>query len=63
VFVTIAFAGTGVPLFNTITTNWVFKTGYEIVATPLTYLVVNYLKRSEGVDVFDRDTRLLPLEL
>jgi queuosine precursor transporter len=63
VFVTIAFAGTGVPLMNTITTNWVFKTGYEIIATPLTYLVVNYLKRAEGVDVFDRDTPLLPIEL
>ena len=48
---------------NTITTNWVFKTGYEIVATPLTYLVVGYLKRTEGVDVFDRDTPLLPIEI
>ena len=63
VFVTIAFAGTGVPLMNTITTNWVFKTGYEVLATPLTYLVVNYLKRSEGVDVFDRDTPMVPIEL
>jgi uncharacterized integral membrane protein (TIGR00697 family) len=63
VFVTIAFAGTGVPLMNTITTNWVFKTGYEVLATPLTYLVVGYLKRSEGVDVYDRDTPLVPIEL
>ena len=63
VFVTIAFAGTGVPLLNTISTNWVFKTAYEIVATPLTYLVVGYLKRTEGVDVYDRDTPLVPIEI
>lgn len=63
VFTTLAFAGTGTPLLNTIVTNWLFKTGYEILATPLTYLVVNYLKRTEGVDVYDRETKLLPLEL
>ena len=63
IFVTIAFAGTGAPLMNTITTNWVLKSGYEIIATPLTYLAVGYLKRAEGVDVYDRDTRLVPIEL
>jgi queuosine precursor transporter len=63
IFVTIAFAGTGTPLLNVIVTNWVLKTAYEVLATPLTYAVVNYLKRSEGVDVFDRDTRLLPVEI
>ncbi len=63
VFVTIAFAGTAVPLMNTITTNWVLKSGYEIIATPITYLVVGYLKRTEGVDVYDRDTRFVPIEI
>jgi queuosine precursor transporter len=64
VFVTIAFAGvTGVPLFNTISTNWALKSAYEIIATPITYLVVGYLKRTEGVDVYDRDTRFVPIEL
>ena len=62
VFVTIAFVGAGVPLWNTITTNWGFKTAYEILATPLTYWVVGYLKRTEGVDVYDRDTPLVPIE-
>ena len=62
IFTTIAFAGTA-PLMNTISTNWVVKVGYEVVATPITYAVVNYLKRSEGVDVYDRDTPLLPLEV
>jgi queuosine precursor transporter len=63
VFITIAFAGTGAPLVNQIVTNWVVKTGYEVLATPLTYAVVNYLKRAEGVDVYDRDTKLVPVEI
>ena len=29
--------------------HWLVKTGIEIVATPLTYLVVNYLKKKESV--------------
>jgi uncharacterized integral membrane protein (TIGR00697 family) len=62
IFTTIAFAGTA-PLVNTMTTNWVVKVGYEIIATPLTYAVVNHLKRAEGVDVYDRETRLLPVEV
>jgi uncharacterized integral membrane protein (TIGR00697 family) len=63
IFITVAFAGTGAPLLNTIITNWALKSGYEIVATPITYAVVAYLKRSEGVDVYDRDTPLVPIEI
>jgi hypothetical protein len=40
--------------------QWLFKICYETAATPLTYLVVNYLKRHEGVDVYDRDTNFNP---
>jgi uncharacterized integral membrane protein (TIGR00697 family) len=53
VFVTVAFAGTGAPLLDPILTTWAIKVGYEAVATPLTYAIVNHLKRSEGVDVYD----------
>ncbi|MEO8290003.1 MAG: queuosine precursor transporter [Gaiellaceae bacterium] len=53
IFVTIAFAGTGTDLVNAIVTTWVIKVGWETAATPLTYAVVNYLKRAEGVDVYD----------
>ncbi len=28
--------------------------------TPVTYWVVNHLKKSEGVDVFDKDTKFSP---
>ncbi len=39
---------------------YLFKVVYEVVATPLTYLVVNSLKRSEGMDPFDYGTRFSP---
>ncbi|MGH2593706.1 MAG: queuosine precursor transporter, partial [Anaerolineae bacterium] len=48
---------------GTIVTQWLFKSVYEAVATPLTYLVVNRLKRAEGEDVFDRDTDFNPFRL
>jgi hypothetical protein len=58
IFVTIAFAGRGVSLANPILTTWAIKVGWETLATPLTYAIVNYLKRSEGVDVYDYPPRL-----
>ena len=48
---------------GTIVTQWLFKSAYEAVATPATYLVVNRLKRAEGLDVFDRDTDFNPFKL
>ena len=63
VFVVVAFFGT-IPLAGlvaAIVAQWLFKSVYEAAATPLTYLVVNALKRHEGVDVYDRDTDFNPL--
>ncbi|HYH11280.1 MAG TPA: queuosine precursor transporter [Thermomicrobiales bacterium] len=63
VFVLIAFGGvfsTGV-LQDMVVTNWVLKTAYETVMTPVTYLVVNKLKQVEGIDTFDRDTNFSPV--
>lgn len=63
VFITLAFAGT-IPLDGLVATmgaQWAAKTLYEVAATPLTYLVVNFLKRQEGLDVYDRDTSFNPL--
>ncbi len=64
-FVTLAFLGTmpGSALLNTIVTAWLFKTLYEVVATPLTYVIVNGLKQAEGVDVFDEVTDFNPLAI
>jgi len=63
VFISLAFAGTipGKGLAAAIVTQWLAKSIYEAAATPLTYMVVNFLKRKEGVDVYDRDTRFNPL--
>jgi queuosine precursor transporter len=55
IFVTIAFAGTGTDLLNPILTTWAIKVAWETAATPLTYAIVNYLKRRDGVDAYYRD--------
>ncbi len=48
-------------LFLTLTvTNYLFKVTIEVLMTPLTYLVVNALKRAEGEDHYDRDTNFNP---
>jgi hypothetical protein len=62
VFIIIAFGGTlsWALILGIILTHWLVKTGYEVVATPFTYMVVNFLKRKEGVDTFDRDTNFNP---
>ena len=41
-------------------TQWVLKVSWEALLTPVTYLVVGWLKRREGVDVFDRATDFSP---
>jgi uncharacterized PurR-regulated membrane protein YhhQ (DUF165 family) len=41
-------------------TNWALKVAWEVVLTPVTYAVVGFLKRREGVDVFDRGTNFTP---
>jgi uncharacterized integral membrane protein (TIGR00697 family) len=61
-FVFIAFAGT-VPmelLTAVMVSNYVFKVGFEVVATPLTYTIVRYLKRVENADVYDYKTDFNP---
>jgi len=63
VFMTLAFIGT-IPLTvlaGAIVVQWLSKSAYEAVITPLTYVVVNFLKKREGLDVFDTNTRFNPL--
>jgi uncharacterized integral membrane protein (TIGR00697 family) len=63
VFIAIAFAGTmpGAVLGSMIVTHWLVKTAYEVVATPITYYVVNFLKDREGIDTYDHETDFNPL--
>ncbi|MFM8322378.1 MAG: queuosine precursor transporter [Chloroflexota bacterium] len=44
-------------------TNYLFKVGVEALMTPVTYLVVNRLKRAEQEDYFDRETDFNPFRL
>jgi uncharacterized integral membrane protein (TIGR00697 family) len=41
-------------------TQWALKVGWEVLLTPVTYAVVGWLKRKEGVDVFDEGTDFSP---
>ncbi len=43
--------------------NYLLKVGWEVVMTPFTYRVVNFLKRAEREDYFDRDTDFTPFSL
>jgi queuosine precursor transporter len=43
--------------------NFLFKVGVEVVFTPVTYAVVGWLKRVEGVDTYDRATSFTPFSL
>ena len=47
-------------MIRLIVSGYIFKVVYEVIATPLTYVVVNFLKRAEGVDYFDRHTNFNP---
>lgn len=43
--------------------NFIFKVSIEVLFTPLTYATVNWLKRVEGIDTYDYDTRFTPFSL
>jgi hypothetical protein len=62
VVITLAFGGTvGITeIANLIFSGYSGKVLYEVAATPLTYLVVNTLKKAEGVDVYDTNTDFNP---
>ena len=62
VFMFIAFLGKEslATIFTLIWSAYVFKVLYEVAMTPLTYWIVNTLKRLEGVNVFDVETNFSP---
>ena len=65
VFLTIAFLG-ALPLSVLgimILSHWLVKSVYEVIATPLTYVVVGYLKRKEGIDAYDYGVDFNPLSV
>jgi queuosine precursor transporter len=64
-FTTIAFGGTMThsQLMTVMTTQYVLKSGWEVLSTPITYKLVNFLKRAEREDYYDRDTNFTPFSL
>jgi len=60
--ITLTFGGvySGSTLVKIIWQGYLAKVTYEVVATPLTYLAVGWLKRSEHADAFDRDENFNP---
>jgi uncharacterized PurR-regulated membrane protein YhhQ (DUF165 family) len=44
-------------------TQYLLKSGWEIVAAPLTYRVVAFLKKAENEDYYDRQTNFTPFSL
>lgn len=63
-FYPIAFLGamgwTNELVLQVIFTQWAIKVAWEALLTPVTYAVVGWLKRREGVDIFDTDTNFSP---
>jgi uncharacterized integral membrane protein (TIGR00697 family) len=64
-FVGVAFLGVWSPslVAQIVVSNYLFKCGVEAAATPLTYRLVNFLKKAEGEDHFDHDTDFNPFRL
>jgi uncharacterized integral membrane protein (TIGR00697 family) len=65
VFYPLAFGGlwTAQTIIAVVLFNWFLKTMVEVVFTPLTYLIVNALKRAENEDYYDRQTNFTPFSL
>jgi uncharacterized integral membrane protein (TIGR00697 family) len=47
-------------LWQVVLSQWAIKTAWEALLTPFTYLVIGWLKRREGVDIYDTDTDFSP---
>lgn len=65
IFYPLAFLGAwSVELLLTVmATNYFLKVGWEAALTPVTYRIVGFLKRAEGVDVYDKETDFTPFSL
>lgn len=62
IFITMAFYGImpSAVLANMVITQWLTKSFYEALLTPLTYAAVNYIKRVEQEDFYDYETNFNP---
>lgn len=62
IFYPLAFLGVWptAQVLQVMVTNWALKVLWEVVLTPATYAVVGFLKRKEGIDVYDTQTNFTP---
>jgi uncharacterized integral membrane protein (TIGR00697 family) len=65
VFYPLAFYGTWPDelLASVMVANYLLKVSWEVVVTPLTYRIVNALKRAENEDFYDVNTNFTPFSL
>ncbi len=63
IFITLAFIGTPSFVVTMILYHWLAKTGIEVIATPFTYIVVNFLKKKEAIDTYDDQTNFNPFSI
>ncbi|MBU2607841.1 MAG: queuosine precursor transporter [Chloroflexi bacterium] len=63
IFITIAFAGTPSFVAILILSHWLAKIIIEAAATPLTYVLVNYLKKKDAIDTYDYQTKYNPFTI
>ncbi len=63
IFIILAYIGTPTFVPIMILHHWLAKTAIETVATPLTYAVVNYLKKKEAIDAYDYETNFSPFSI
>jgi queuosine precursor transporter len=64
-FYTLAFAGLWPwnEVVSVMAAQYILKTSWEVIATPLTYKIVGFLKSAEQEDYYDRDTNFTPFSL
>lgn len=64
-FIFIAFAGIipSAVLVQMMIVQYLWKVGYEVVVTPATYAIVNWLKRKERLDAYDHGVHYSPFSL
>lgn len=65
IFYPVAFLGIWTPeqVVGVMVMNYLLKVGWEVIATPLTYQVVGFLKRAEHEDYYDYGTDFTPFSL
>ena len=63
IFIIVAFIGTPVFTPTLILYHWAAKVLIEVLATPLTYRIVNYLKGAENMDTFDTEIKFSPFSV